>query len=124
MTYECILTETVGAGGSQSVAWQFASRSREAPLRLVAVRGEASVRLADGSSRRTVSNTNLVSGERVDVSDDVVRGRKSRHEQKARLPVRSPIALEAFAFDPAAFGEDARDAKPEASVASGRLSGS
>jgi hypothetical protein len=124
-----VQTTEVSATGSQSVAWQFASRSRETPLRLVAVRDEASVRSADGDKRRKVSNTNLLSGERIDVSDDVVLGHKSRSEQKARLPVRAPIALEAFGFDTAAFADDAqpkvaRDAKPDASAALGSLSGS
>ena len=124
-----VQTTEVSAAGSLSVAWQFASRSRDAPLRLVAVRNEASLRSGDGDKRRKISNTNLLSGERVDVSDDVVRGRKSRSEQKARLPVRPPIALEAFGFDPAVLADDGlpeivRDAKPEATAAPGRLNGS
>ena len=116
-----VQTTEVSATGSQSTAWQFAARTRETPLRLVAVRDEASVRTSDGDRRRRVSSTNLLSGERVDVSDDVVRGRHSRSEQKARLAVRSPIALDAFAFDPTAFADDA---KPEASAVPARLSGS
>ena len=124
-----VQTTEVSATGSQSVAWEFAARSREGPLRLVAVRDEASVRSTDGEQRRKVSRTNLTNGERVDVSDDVVRGRRSRSEQKARLPVRSPIALAAFGFDPAVLAEDAgaelaRDAKPEAGAAATALSGS
>jgi hypothetical protein len=123
-----VQTTEVSATGSQSVAWQFASRSRDLPLRLVAVRDEASVRAGDGDRRRRVSQVNLVNGERVDVSDDVVNGRRSRSEQKARLPVRSPIALASFGFDPAvleddAGGELARDAKPDGVAAAG-LSGS
>ena len=124
-----VQTTAVSATGSQSVAWEFAARSREQPLRLVAVRDEASVRSADGEQRRKVSRTNLMNGERVETSDDVVRGRRSRSEQKARLPVRSPIALAAFGFDPAVLAEDAgaelaHDAKPEASPAATVLSGS
>ena len=124
-----VQTTAVNATGSQSVAWQFAARSREAPLRLVAVRDEASVRSTDGEQHRKVSSINLLSGERVDVSDAVVHGRRSRSEQKARLPVRPPIALEAFGFDPAVFADDARpdiahDAGTEPGVAAGRLSGS
>ena len=118
-----VQTTEVSATGSASVAWQFASRYRDAPLRLVAVRNEALVRSVDGD-RRKVSNTNLLSGERVDVSDDVVRGRKSRSEQKLRVAVRSPIALAAFGFDPAALDDDthsevAHDSKPESVKLSG-----
>ena len=125
-----VQTTEVSATGSQSLAWQFASRSREAPLRLVAVRDETSVRSNDGDTHRKVSSTNLVSGERIDQSDDVVHGRKSRSEQKARLPVRSPIALAAFGFDPAVLADDvpaevAHDAKQEAGGAAlVKLSGS
>jgi hypothetical protein len=116
-----VQTTEVSATGSQSTAWQFASRSREAPLRLVAVRDEAWVRSADGDTRRKVSNTNLLSGERVDVCDDVVHGSKSRSAQKVRLAVRSPIALASFGFGPAALADEAR---PESSAATQRLSGS
>jgi hypothetical protein len=124
-----VQTTEVSATGSQSVAWQFASRSRDLPLRLVAVRDEASVRGDDGDGRRRVSQVNLVSGERVDVFDDVVHGRRSRSEQKARRPARPPIALAAFGFDPAVLDDDAgaelaRDAKPEGGAAAAGLSGS
>jgi len=120
-----VQTTEVSATGSQSVAWQFAARTREAPLRLVAVRDEASVRSADGDRHRKVSSTNLLSGERVDVSDDVVRGRRSRGEQKAHVSLRAPIALADFGFDPAVLAETPADARPEPAVAAAaRLSGS
>ena len=121
-----VQTTEVNATGSQSVAWQFASRSRELPLRLVAVRDEASVRSVDGDKRRKVSSTNLLSGERVEISDDVVHGRKSRSEQKLRVALRSPIALAAFGFDPTVLddtpAEVAHDAQPVATAL--KLSGS
>ncbi|MEO5690392.1 MAG: hypothetical protein ABIR54_23780 [Burkholderiaceae bacterium] len=123
-----VQTTEVNSTGSQSVAWQFASRSRDLPLRLVAVRDEASVRSVDGDKRRKVSNTNLLSGERVELSDDVVHGRKNRSEQKVRVAPRSPIALAAFGFDPSVLDdvptEIARDAKAEPVAAAVKLSGS
>jgi hypothetical protein len=123
-----VQTTEVNSTGSQSVAWQFAARSRELPLRLVAVRDEASVRSVDGDKRRKVSSTNLLSGERVDVSDDVVHGRKSRSEQKARVALRAPIVLASFAFDPTVLDDTpadvSRDARPEPVAAAAKLSGS
>jgi hypothetical protein len=120
-----VQTTAISATGSESVAWRFASRSRETPLRLVAVRDEASVRSPDGDSHRTVSSINLLNGERVEVVDGVVNGRKSRSEQKViRLAVRSPIALDAFGFDPKAL-DGGGDARPEpGAAAAATISGS
>jgi len=123
-----VQTTEVGATGSQSVAWQFAFKTRDAPLRLVGMRNETSVRSADGDGRHTVASTNLLTGERVDVVDDVVHGRKTRNEQKSRQPVTAPVTLQDFAFDLAALAEEPRaevahGTKP-ASGPAGRLSGS
>jgi hypothetical protein len=123
-----VQTTEVDATGSQSVAWQFAFKTRDAPLRLVGMRNETSVRSADGDGRHTVASTNLLTGERVDVVDDVVHGRKTHNEQKSRLPVTAPVTLQDFAFDLAAQAEEPRaevahDAKP-ASGPAGKFSGS
>jgi hypothetical protein len=123
-----VQTTEVNATGSHSVDYQFAFRLKDAPLRLVGVRTETSIRTADGDGRRTVASTNLLSGDRVDVVDDIVHGRKTRSEQKIRLPVREPIGLQSFAFDPAAFAEAPRaelahDGKAPPDT-TGKLSGS
>ena len=125
-----VQTTAVDATGSQSVAYQFAFRPKDAPLRLVGVRTETAVRSEDGDGRHTVASTNLLNGERVDVVDDIVHGRKTRSEQKSRLAVREPVVLQAFAFDPAPFAEEPRaelahdtGAKPAPSAAA-KLSGS
>jgi hypothetical protein len=127
----------VDATGSQSVDYQFACRPKDAPLRLVGLRTETSVRSADGDGRHTVASTNLLNGERVDLVDDVVHGRKTRSEQRRRLPVRAPVLLQAFAFDPTTLVEEpaaevAHDPGPvrtgaapaPAAASAGRLSGS
>ena len=125
-----VQTTEVGAAGSQSVDYQFAFRPKDAPLRLVGVRTETSIRSANGDDRRYVNSANLLTGDRVDIVDGIVRGRKSRSEQKTRLPVRPPIALAAFSFDPATLAEETkqdipRDEKPEASATPAtRVSGS
>jgi hypothetical protein len=123
-----VQTTEVDATGSQSVAWQFAFKNRDAPLRLVGMRTETSVRSADGDGRHTVASTNLLSGERVDVVDDVVHGRRTRNEQKSRLPMTAPVTLQDFAFDPATLAEEPRadvahDPRPAPGPA-GKLSGS
>ena len=113
-----VQTTEVDAAGSQSVDYQFAFRPKDAPLRLVGVRSETAVRSADGDDRRYVNSANLLTGDRIDVVDAVVHGRRSRSEQKTRLPIRPPVTLAAFTFDPASLGEETRldvahAAKPE-----------
>ncbi len=127
-----VQTTAVDAAGSQSVDYQFAFRAKDAPLRLVAVRTETAIRSADGDDRRYVNSANLLTGDRTDVVDAIVRGRRNRTEQKTRLPIRPPIALAAFAFDPSALPEEThqeipRDDRPEAAAAAAsapRVSGS
>jgi hypothetical protein len=120
-----VQTTAVDAGGSRTVDWQFAFRPKDAPLRLVAVRAETTQRTVDGDGRRTLATTNLMNGERVDLTDDLVHGHRSRSEQKSRLPVRDPIPLAAFGFDPARLGDEATavSASPAASAPT-RVSGS
>jgi hypothetical protein len=117
-----VQTTAVDAAGSQSVDYQFAFRPRETPLRLVGVRTETAIRSSDGDDRRYVNSANLLTGDRIDVVDAVVHGRKNRSEQKTRLPIRPPITLAAFAFDPGALTEETRqdiprEPKPETAAA-------
>src|SRR5205814_6765366 len=80
-----IETTQVTPTGSVSTDWQFAFRPKDAPLRLVGLRTEATVRAGDdGAARRsTVTSTNLINGDRIEVSDGVVNGRRRRSEQKS-----------------------------------------
>lgn len=113
-----VQTTAVDAAGSRSIAYQFAFKAKDAPLRLVGMRNETSVRAADGDVHRTVLSTNLLTGERVESTDDTERGRKARHEQKSRLPLTAPLTLQDFGFDPATLA-----AEP-ASGSAAKLSGS
>ncbi|MFL6678996.1 MAG: hypothetical protein ACJ8IK_11695 [Burkholderiaceae bacterium] len=120
-----IETTEVTPTGSVSTDWQFAFRPKEAPLRLVGVRTETTVRAGDdGAARRSmVASTNLINGDRVEVTDGVVNGRRRRAEQKSRLQVHAPVLLADFAFDPAALG-DVVDVDPPVTSAGAKLGGS
>ena len=111
-----VQTTDVSATGSVSTDYQFAFRAKDAPLRLVALRSETLVRVADNASNRTVASLNLVSGDRVEVVNGVVNGRHKRSEQKWRLQPPAPVGLADFTFDPARLDEDARPAPAVASV--------
>ena len=101
-------TTEITPTGSVSTDWQFAFRPKDAPLRLVGLRTETTVRGGDdGAARRsTVASTNLINGDRIEVTDGVVNGRRRRNEQKSRLQVRAPVLLADFAFDASALGDD------------------
>ena len=118
-----VQTTSVNAAGSVSVDWQFAFRAKEAALRLVGLRTETTLRAVDNASRRTVASTNLVSGERVEVEDAMVNGRRSRREQRSRLAPRAAIVLSDFAFDAAQLDDDVRP-EPAVSTVAGSLGGS
>jgi hypothetical protein len=120
-----IETTEVTPTGSVSTDWQFAYRPKDAPLRLVGLRTETTVRAGDdGAARRsTVASTNLINGDRIEVTDGVVNGRRRRSEQKSRLQVRAPVLLSDFAFDASVLGDDA-GFDPPVTTAGAKLSGS
>jgi hypothetical protein len=117
-----VQTTDVSASGSVSTDYQFAFRPKDAPLRLVTLRSETTVRAADSTNTRTVASTNLVNGDRVEVVDGVVNGRHRRSEQKWRLRPPAPVRLSDFTFDPTRLDDDLRPAPAVATGAS--LSGS
>jgi len=120
-----IETTEVTPTGSVSTDWQFAFRPKDAPLRLVGLRTETTVRSGDdGAARRsTVASTNLINGERIEVADGGVNGRRRRSEQKSRMQVGAPVLLSDFAFDASVLG-DAADFDPPVTSAGAKLSGS
>ena len=118
-----VQTTSVNATGSVSVDWQFAFRPKDAPLRLVGLRTETTLRTVDNTSRRTVASSNLVNGERIEVEDAVVNGRRSRREQRSRLAPHTAILLSDFAFDASALADDVRP-EPALSTVAGSLGGS
>jgi len=120
-----IETTEVTPTGSVSTDWQFAFRPKDAPLRLVGLRTETTVRAGDdGAARRSiVASTNLISGDRIEVVDGLVNGHRRRSERKSRLQVRAPVLLSDFAFDASTLGDDA-DFDPPVTSAGAKLSGS
>jgi len=112
-------TTEVTPTGSVSTDWQFAFRPKDAPLRLVGLRIETLVRGGeDGAGRRAVASTNLINGDRVEVVDGVVNGRRRRSEQKSRVAPHAPVLLSDFAFDAAVLADGGAGAAPAVSTAS------
>ena len=107
-----VQTTAVDTSGTHIVGYQFVATSRGAP-RLVGVRTVQASRDAAGDSHRYVNTANLVTGDKLDVIEDVVRGRRNRVERASKIAVRPPIALAGFAFDPAKLdAETRRDFNP------------
>jgi len=121
-----VQTSDINATGRTSVDYQFAFKPKDQPLRLVGVRTETTQRVAENANRRTVASTNLINGERVEMVEDVVNGRRSHNEQKSRLAPGAPVPLSDFAFDPAGVVDEAPAAAGSSTVtaSSARLSGS
>ena len=87
-------------------------KDKSGALRLVGVRTVLASRGAD-SSRRYVNTANLLTGDKLDVVEDVVRGRRKRAEHASKVAVRPPIALAGFAFDASKLdAETRRDFNP------------
>jgi hypothetical protein len=92
-------TATDGAG-THIVGWQFVASPKDKPgaLRLVGVRTVLSSR--EGSdSHRYVNTANLLTGDKLDVVEDLVHGHRNRVERASKVALRPPIALAGFAFD-------------------------
>jgi len=108
-----VQTTAVDAFGTHIVGWQFAATSRVATPRLVGVRTVLASRNGAGDSHRYVNTANLVTGDKLDVIEDVVHGRRHRVERASKVAVRPPIVLAGFAFDPAKLdAETRRDFNP------------
>ena len=106
-------TSTDGAG-MRIVGWQFmaAPKDKSGALRLVGVRTVLASRGAD-SSRRYVNTANLLTGDKLDVVEDVVRGRRKRAEHASKVAVRATLPLQGFVFDAGRFdAETRRDFNP------------
>ena len=110
-----VQTTAVDASATHVIGYQFAAapKDKSGALRLVGVRTVLSSRSADGDSHRYVNTANLVTGDKLDVIEDVVHGHRNRVEKASKVALRPPIALGGFAFDPARLdAETRRDFKP------------
>jgi hypothetical protein len=72
------------------------------------VRTVLATRDGSGDSHRYVNTANLVTGDKLDVIEDVVHGRRNRVERASKIAVRAPIALSGFVFDPAKLDAETR----------------
>jgi hypothetical protein len=109
-----VQTTASDAAGTRVVGYQFmaAPRSKTGALRLVGVRTVLSRRTDGGDSHRDVSTANLLTGDKLDVSEDVVRGRRQRVERASRIALRPTILLAGFAFDPGLLDAETRHGVP------------
>ncbi|MEP6505506.1 MAG: hypothetical protein ABJD97_19380, partial [Betaproteobacteria bacterium] len=111
IAHRALVVQTTGvdAAGTHVVGYQFMATAKDKPaLRLVGVRTVLATRAANGDSHRYVNTANLVTGDKLDVLEDVVRGRRTRTEHASRIAVRAAIAFAGFAFDPTKLDAETR----------------
>ena len=107
-----VQTTSTDAAGTHIVGWQFMAlakdnKDRSPPLRLVGVRTVTATR-SGGDSHRYVNTANLVTGDKLDVVEDVVHGHRNRVERASKVAVRPPILLAGFAFDAGTLDAETR----------------
>ncbi len=101
-----VQTTSADAAGTHIVGWQFMafskdnkdSKDKSPALRLVGVRTVNTTR-SGGDSHRYVNTANLVTGDKLDVIEDVSHGHRNRVERASKVAVRPLILLAGFAFD-------------------------
>jgi hypothetical protein len=110
-----VQTTATDAAGTRIVGYQFMAtpRDKAGALRLVGVRTVLASRSGSGDSHRYVNTANLVTGDKLDVIEDLVHGHRNRVERASRVPLRPAIALAGFTFDPTRLeAETRRDFTP------------
>lgn len=102
IAHHALVVQTTSAegGATRIVGWQFmgAPKDKSGALRLVGVRTVLASR-SGADSHRYVNTANLLTGDKLDVVEDVVRGHRRRAEHASRIAVRPPLLLAGFAFD-------------------------
>ena len=108
-----VQTATTDGSGTHVAGYQFVATPRPGVLRLVGVRTVLASHDGSGDSHRYVNTANLVTGDKLDVVEDVVHGHRHRVEHASKVALRPPIALAGFAFDPSKLdAETRRDFNP------------
>jgi hypothetical protein len=104
-----VQTTSTDAAGTHIVGWQFVAtpKDKTGALRLVGVRTVLAAR-SGADSRRYVNTTNLVTGDKLDVVEDVTHGHRNRAEQAGKVALRPPILLAGFNFDPGRLDAETR----------------
>jgi hypothetical protein len=110
IAHKALVVQTTAAdsAGTHVVGYQFVATNRTAAPRLVGVRTVLASRDGSGDTHRYVNTANLVTGDKLDVIEDVVHGRRNRVERASKIAVRLPITLAGFAFDPAKLDAETR----------------
>ena len=112
IAHRALVVQTVASdsSGTHIVGYQFTAmpRDRTGALRLVGVRTVNASRSGAGDSHRYVNTANLVTGDKLDVVEDVVRGHRNRVERASKVALRPPILLAGFAFDPGRLDAETR----------------
>jgi hypothetical protein len=111
IAHRALVVQTTGvdSAGTHVAGYQFMpARDKTAALRLVGVRTVLATRAGNGDSQRYVNTANLATGDKLDVIEDVIHGRRTRTEHASRVPVRPAIAFAGFAFDPSKLDAETR----------------
>jgi len=116
IAHRALVVQTTSVDGADThiVGWQFmaAPKDKAGALRLLGVRTVLASR-SGTDTHRYVNTTNLVTGDKLDVVEDVVRGQRKRAEHASKLPVRLPIPFAGFTFDTSKLdAETRRDFNP------------
>ena len=115
IAHKALVVQTVATDGSGThvAGYQFVATPKPGVLRLVGVRTVLASHDGSGDSHRYVNTANLVTGDKLDVVEDVTHGHRNRVEQASKIALRPPIALAGFAFDPGKLdAETRRDFNP------------
>ena len=104
-----VQTTVTDSAGTRIVGYQFMATPKDKPgvLRLVGLRTVLAER-SGGDSHRYVNTANLVTGDKLDVIEDVTHGRRNRVERAGTVALRPPIALAGFVFDPGRLDAETR----------------
>ena len=110
ISHKALVVQTTATDtfGTHVVGYQFVATGRAGALRLVGVRTVQASRDGSGDSQRYVNTANLVTGDKLDVIEDIVHGHRKRVERASKVAVRPPITLAGFAFDPAKLDAETR----------------
>jgi hypothetical protein len=111
IAHRALVVQTVASdsSGTRIVGYQFmaAPKDKTGALRLVGVRTVQATH-AGADSHRYVNTANLLTGDKLDVVEDVARGKRNRVERASKVAVRPPILLAGFGFDPGKLDAETR----------------
>ena len=112
IAHRALVVQTVAtdSSGTHIVGYQFMAtpKDKAGSLRLVGVRTVNASRSGGGDSHRYVNTANLVTGDKLDVVEDVAGGHRNRVERASKVALRPPIPLAGFAFDPGKLDAETR----------------